>query len=351
MRSFYAFLSIILFVAIGMQLNAQPNPDWSLNFETEMVPASLETTVKVIDSAAIAGETGVLDYEAQIVKDDTISKGAKRGNVIMMDKNSFLEIQNEYLDPLSDFTVSLWFNWLQSNDSWVGFVQLVGKNTNDRYYHDFLGAMGMDKGYADLRCWQSAKGNKFFYDGDSVAADSTWHHIAFSHGDTEGWKVYHNGTLAWSYENKFDTLYFFNPDSTWNTDIVIGAKYKSSPGGYDYLEINDGGQGKSPECMVDDLFFYEEVLKDSEVKEIYDAQFVSSIRNTYSDSEGLNIFPNPASRSISLNRLSDIQIYNVSGQLEIELDNVYTNIDISSLQRGIYFVRDDVGNVRKLMVE
>lgn len=66
--------------------------------------------------------------------------------------------------------------------------------------------------------------------------------------------------------------------------------------------------------------------------------------------EVFGIYPNPASRILYLNQLSDIAIYNAQGQRM----NVYRevkSVDIAHLTPGVYFVVNQEGITKKLIVE
>lgn len=64
----------------------------------------------------------------------------------------------------------------------------------------------------------------------------------------------------------------------------------------------------------------------------------------------LNIFPNPNSTGrLYLNTTTDIQIFSVSGKLLIEAFDI-SEINIDDLAKGVYIVRDQYANSRKLIV-
>ena len=63
----------------------------------------------------------------------------------------------------------------------------------------------------------------------------------------------------------------------------------------------------------------------------------------------LNIFPNPNSTGVlHLSREADVTIYNMAGQQMLRSSNS-SRMDISGLKAGIYMVKDNEGNVKKLM--
>jgi hypothetical protein len=63
----------------------------------------------------------------------------------------------------------------------------------------------------------------------------------------------------------------------------------------------------------------------------------------------LDIYPNvTAGNTISLTRAADVQFFNLSGRMMLESKNAIV-INISSLKQGVYMVKDNAGNVNKLI--
>lgn len=62
-----------------------------------------------------------------------------------------------------------------------------------------------------------------------------------------------------------------------------------------------------------------------------------------------SIFPNPARHTVFFNKTTDISVFDHTGRLLYEKKNVYL-LDVSGLGKGIYFIRDSSGTVKKLVV-
>jgi secreted PhoX family phosphatase len=75
-----------------------------------------------------------------------------------------------------------------------------------------------------------------------------------------------------------------------------------------------------------------------------------SSKNNDKNSSGFSIFPNPAARQIQLSESMDIAIYNAGGQRVKVARNVEI-LDISDLNSGIYFVRNNKGDIVRLVVQ
>lgn len=368
MRHFY-LLFVMVFAFAALQVNAQvPEAQIYLDFESEIIPAAVAANISVVDSPATILHdpdiaSGVADYTAQIVSDDTcISAGeTPRGNVLRMDINSFLEINDTYFSTISktEWTLSFWYNWMNANSNWVGFVQLVGLDGGGNLKLDFFGAHDETQtvpgdGIYPYRVWgDAAGGNPYYTDPEGIACDSTWQHIVLGYdADATGdnWTFYLDGALLWSLEDAdYDSIDFCNPDSSWTVDLIIGAKYHNHGSTPDNVpKINDNGGGKSPECMVDDLRFYESALSAAQVTAIYNAESSTSIKNNVANNQ-FAVYPNPANTEITLSEIADVEIYNISGQLVITKDNAQT-VDISNLNQGVYLVKTE-NSVIKLFVE
>ena len=65
----------------------------------------------------------------------------------------------------------------------------------------------------------------------------------------------------------------------------------------------------------------------------------------------LALYPNPVKGDmITLQKVADVQIYSLAGHLLLESKNSM-NVNVSSLKKGVYMVKDKVGNVSKLIKE
>ena len=65
---------------------------------------------------------------------------------------------------------------------------------------------------------------------------------------------------------------------------------------------------------------------------------------------GFDVYPNPASREILFNRVTDVAIYSVNGQ-RVMVERNTKRVDVSSLNPGIYFVKNSEGQTKKLIIE
>ncbi len=68
------------------------------------------------------------------------------------------------------------------------------------------------------------------------------------------------------------------------------------------------------------------------------------------DSEGFNVYPNPASRVVYINKVTDVSIYGADGQRLLVQRNT-NQVDISSLDKGTYFLQTIEGDVKKLIIK
>jgi secreted PhoX family phosphatase len=89
------------------------------------------------------------------------------------------------------------------------------------------------------------------------------------------------------------------------------------------------------------------VEKDEEI-----TQAITDLNSKYENIEDapLAMFPNPATRFVSFNKATDVEVYNTAGQLLISDFNT-TRIDISTLSAGVYYVRTASGENMQLIVE
>jgi hypothetical protein len=75
----------------------------------------------------------------------------------------------------------------------------------------------------------------------------------------------------------------------------------------------------------------------------------SSTEDKVAVASTLMIYPNPASDFIQLNKVTDVDVYNLNGQIVKSAQNTQV-VNISDVASGLYFVKDTEGNVAKLIV-
>ncbi len=70
----------------------------------------------------------------------------------------------------------------------------------------------------------------------------------------------------------------------------------------------------------------------------------------FSSDEEFQVYPNPASRYIYLNRRMDVAIYSITGE-RISVHRQVDQVDISTYNNGTYFIQSETGNTKKLVIK
>ena len=79
-------------------------------------------------------------------------------------------------------------------------------------------------------------------------------------------------------------------------------------------------------------------------------EIVSGLKNAKANNS-LAVYPNPVkSDMITLPRIADVQIFSLAGHLLLESKNSM-KVNVSTLKQGVYMVKDNEGNVSKLIKE
>lgn len=81
-----------------------------------------------------------------------------------------------------------------------------------------------------------------------------------------------------------------------------------------------------------------------------DKSVISLFEQPDMDDNGFQIYPNPATRELRFNKMSDIAIYDVNGNRVSVHRNVQT-IDVTGLASGTYFVMNGDGEVQRLIIQ
>ncbi len=192
--------------------------------------------------------------------------------------------------------------------------------------------------------------------------DGEWHHVVISHSvDNEIMRIYVDNVLAGQEEEPVRIAADL-------ADIVADEGFDASIED-DHIKLGFAGQGwldevdeKFPEIMyyegsMDDFRLFNVALSVDEVQELF--EYVPDSGTGIGDLTGkkaFNVYPNPASEYIRINTKAqslEVGIYNIAGQLVMSSVNE-TQIDISSLSGGLYFVDAKVDGERvfqKLVVE
>ncbi len=177
-------------------------------------------------------------------------------------------------------------------------------------------------------------------------------------------KFYDTGGENGEYGNDEDLVLTFYPGSD-NAKIKVNFQSFSVEGSYDFLYIHDGENTDAPQVTgspFTGVTLPQEILATNDAGAItfhftsdysvtssgWDAD-VSCEINTAADvvknADGFRVFPNPAADILYISSPSPCQatLYNLLGEnmKTISVDNDFTEVDISGLKQGIYFLRFD----------
>ncbi|MCB9246924.1 MAG: DUF839 domain-containing protein [Flavobacteriales bacterium] len=83
---------------------------------------------------------------------------------------------------------------------------------------------------------------------------------------------------------------------------------------------------------------------------IFDQSFFTAVEELQANKEGFELYPNPATRELFLNKKSDIAIYDMQGKRVMVQRNV-NRVDIHDLATGTYTIVNAEGQAKKLIVQ
>ena len=238
----------------------------------------------------------------------TYDRNGSQNSAVSFDGSSYLS--SPFPFDMTDITLSFWFyagdmsvkrNIIGSNyaEGWVTEVYLWGQ-LGVSYYVDGQGSpKQIWGGTPTLNMWHQGAFTwdgltaKIYLDGKKVNESSDGKHIL----------------------NKFP-----------NTPLYIGSRKNT-----DYFK-----------GMLDDIYVYRRSLSETEIKALYDTK-TEDVSNEISDNSELIITPNPASNSINIitKNLADgrITIFDNLGNALIKAESSATELDISTLANGVYYLR------------
>ncbi|HTN17732.1 MAG TPA: T9SS type A sorting domain-containing protein, partial [Chitinophagaceae bacterium] len=77
----------------------------------------------------------------------------------------------------------------------------------------------------------------------------------------------------------------------------------------------------------------------------------TAIRNLQGQSEdGFAVWPNPARRTLHFDKAYGLELYDISGKL-VKTAQAATELSIFDLHPGMYFIRNDKGQTKKVIIE
>lgn len=189
-------------------------------------------------------------------------------------------------------------------------------NTNINFlYHYGTSASGNGGYTTSFAATQFGIGGN--HSANSSNVSNTWYHLVFVY-DGENSMIYKNGVLqgtlarAWNVVNNND-LFRLGLTETGGANFFNGA--------------------------IDDLKIYNYAISQSQVTDLYNPITLATTENKASTSE-ISIYPNPAKDFVNIlskERLSSVEIYNMTGQKILESKN--TKINTSNLKSGVYMVK------------
>ena len=225
------------------------------------------------------------------------------------------------ISPTENFSLSLWFQGGTAN---LGDLEFIFKKENpnispvDSDYH--LGLYDLNN-----PSFGSQYSPIVMSFTNNPNPDPNWHHIVCIY-DNSNWYIYEDNILT-------------DSDETQQYEI--------------FQSTNGITIGKFFEGKLDDIRFYDRVLSANEIEQLFNygsscGDLSVSDNNLKND---LHIYPNPAKDIININSNYKgnqsylILIYDMSGRKVIEknADTESTEINISNLDSGIYFVKSKIG--------
>jgi hypothetical protein len=235
-----------------------------------------------------------------------------------------------YLSLLKDNDYTI-FEMGNTDNSYHWFTVNNSSSISDRGFGSGTSNNISDITKAHSYCSQSA-----------VVDTAKWYHLVFVR-DTGNTRLYVNGSLK-----STTSVHSLKPKYTKGDSTASFNLYKIFG---DYT------------VFVDELRIYDKVLTTAQIAALYTPAPANSGINNISEETKFKIYPNPSKGNVQLdyeitvnNELANVTIYDLDGRALISNRNVlpHENIDISSLNKGLYFVcikYNEQAITKKIVVE
>lgn len=76
----------------------------------------------------------------------------------------------------------------------------------------------------------------------------------------------------------------------------------------------------------------------------------SDLEPVFEDTDAFTIYPNPATRVVFFNKATDAALYDAEGK-RLNVFRNATEIDVTYLAPGIYFIQNAEGDIQKLIIQ
>ncbi|MGD0709966.1 MAG: LamG-like jellyroll fold domain-containing protein, partial [Bacteroidales bacterium] len=245
--------------------------------------------------------------------------------------SSWIEVPyTSQLNIIGDKTISAWIYISTSdNASLPLYPTIVSKSNTTGYYPTYAMQLLTSSGYGSNQykyCFFYGDGtNNYECDSKQLYTNylNQWVCVVGTYNTATGEsKIYFDGVLS---------------DS-----LIVGPKVTSNS---IYNDLYIGAAGTMSNCFfvgkIDEVAIYSRVLNNTEVVELCNESV--GIKETKVNNNEILLYPNPAFNNLTIEcqQKSTIEILNIQGQtiLQQQLQQGKTDIDISSLAKGVYILR------------
>jgi len=227
---------------------------------------------------------------------------------------------------LQNYTVSVWVKLTSMPNIYANLFE-IGTATYFRF---------IKQGPTSVRFQMGNTKPSGGFQGGSVSGDSlqqelsfyqnNWNHLLLTSKDSSGFRVsdtYLNGKKLGTYMSDTAAIRYTPSDNL----LQIGHRADASA-----LSLNGALQ---------DFCYYNRIVTEAEIEQIYQANMVSSIQGVEEKDVVVKIFPNPAQTLLVVNcdeSIESIEVYNVVGKQVIFQQGEVKQINVSNLSNGMYWL-------------
>ena len=197
----------------------------------------------------------IVDSVCQI--DDGIN-----GDISLKMNNGNLKIPIQILNFVSSgFTLSFWFKIPSDYGEFTYLIDMTNTTNDNKIYCGTNN--GTTNDYFYIYYYKNGANYSGTYRfGDNITKDNKWHHFVWTYDSNHNWKVY------------FDGIYDTEPS---NVNAKITDNFQEI-----YIGKNNSGSGSELSGNIYDIRFYNKVLLDYEIDELY------NYKKTYIDEININ---------------------------------------------------------------
>jgi len=269
----------------------------------------------------------------------TSDRNGNANSAYSFNGSQFIEIPSSIANTLP-LSVSLWFNsYTSTNPETIQRILAFADNSSGRQTLS-INYNFNNNSLVDVRSEDIVAGGMTL-SSSSTSAISAWHHVVIMINVVQ--------------DPSNNPPYYFEAILYVDGALVGASLYnftQPAQANQGFIGKFDVTNAQALNGAVDDIAFYNRVLTNTEIQQLYQGADPTGTASLVEDKEQVILYPNPATDflNIKLSTPSAIIVSDINGkQLLISSSKNIHQIQVAELESGVYFIQAENGAVQKFI--